>query len=218
MMQFAFGEPSFDRPLDAPPAERLRAHAAAVLTDLTGVAEADLDTLPVELPVEAAVACGNCRLYGGVAPQIVFPAWLATAAARRLVGLLDQAAADATNLPALWDDATGDEAEDVVAGLLHARMDAWAAMLQLDEVLAYCSDDTDRAALEVAVESFEAAVDRFDRALFARQDYLATLAGTRLLDNFRGLRKLPPLWRRRTADCVSCVAGNGRSPPARRTA
>ena len=115
----------------------------------------------------------------------MFPAWLATAAARRLVGLLDQAAADATNLPALWDDATGDEAEDVVAGLLHARMDAWAAMLQLDEVLAYCSDDADRDSLEAAVESFEAAVDRFDRVLFTRQDYLATLTGTHLLDNFR---------------------------------
>jgi len=187
MMQFAFGEPSFDRPLDTSPADRLRAHAADVLADLAGVTEAELDTLPVELPVEAAVACGNCRLYGGVAPQIVFPAWLAAAAAHRLVSLLDQAAADATHLNDLWDDATSDEAEDLVAGLLHARMDAWAALLQLDDVLACCSDDADRSLLEAALGDFDAALDRFDRALFTRQDYLLTLSGTHLLDNFRGM-------------------------------
>ena len=185
MTQFAFEEPSFERPTDAAPAGRLRAHAAEVLADLSGATARSLAGLPHELPVEAAVACGNCRLFGGVSPQVVFPAWLAIAAARRLAGLLATAADDADRLPELWGDATGDEAEDLVAGLLHARMDSWAALLQLDDVLEHCSDDADLADLEGAMEEFEAALDRFDRALFARQDYLATLTGTHLLDNLR---------------------------------
>ncbi|MFM8498122.1 MAG: hypothetical protein ACKOEM_21770, partial [Planctomycetia bacterium] len=186
-MQFAFGEPSFDGPADASPAERLRSHAALVMADLAGATEQTLDRLPEELPVEAAVACGHCRLYGGAAPQAVFPAWLATAAARRLVKLLSQATEDTKRLPELWDDSTGEEAEDLVAGLLHARMDSWAALLQLDDVLEHCSDTADRANLEKAFEEFEAALDDFDRALFTRQDYLATLTGTHLLDNFRSM-------------------------------
>lgn len=187
MMQFAFGEPPFERPLETSAAERLRAHAAEVMADLAGTAEGNLDSLPQELPVEAAVACGKCRLHGGVAPQIVFPAWLATAAARRLVGLIRQATDDALRLPELWDDSISDEAEDLVAGLIHARMDSWAALLQLDDVLEHCSDDADRSALEPAMQAFETALDAFDRALFTRQDYLATLTGTHLLDNLRGM-------------------------------
>ncbi|MFM8497576.1 MAG: hypothetical protein ACKOEM_18955 [Planctomycetia bacterium] len=186
MMQFAFEEPSFERPADTSSAERLRVRAAEVMADLAGATEHTLDDLPRELPVEAAVACGNCRLFGGVAPQVVFPAWLATAAARRLVTLLGQATEDATRLPKLWGDSTGDEAEDLVAGLLHARVDSWAALLQFDDVLEHCSDAADRSALEAAMEHFETALDEFDRALFARQDYLATLTGTHLLDNLRG--------------------------------
>lgn len=198
-MQFAFEEPSFDRPLDSSAADRLRRHAAEVIADLAGAREDDQDSLPQELPVEAAVACGNCRLYGGVAPQVVFPAWLATTAARRLVVLLRQAAGDATRLPELWDDYTGDEAEDLVAGLLHARMDAWAARLQLEDVLEHCADEADRGRLEAAFGDLESALDAFDRALFTRQDYLALLAGTHLLANLRGMlaanhREPMPWW------------------------
>lgn len=188
MTQFAFEEPAFERPRgDVPtaPAGRQLAHAAEVMADLAGVTEDSLNSLPQELPVEAAVACGNCRLYRGAAPQVVFPTWLATAAARRLVALLDQATADAERLPELWDDATGEEAEDLVAGLLHARMDAWAATLQLDEVLDHTADDVARPALEAAIDDFDAALERFDRALDARRDFLCTLTGTRLLENFR---------------------------------
>lgn len=185
MMQFAFEEPSFNRPMAGSPAEHLRAHAAEVMADLDGIAAHEIDSVAAELPVEAAVACGNCRLFAGVAPQVVFPAWLATTAARRLVDLLDDAAADADRLPEMWDDATGDEAEDMVAGLLHARMDAWAALLQIEDVLEHCVDSADRAALEEAMAACETALDHFDRALFAQQDSLATLADTRLLENLR---------------------------------
>jgi hypothetical protein len=186
-MQFAFGEPSFEGPAPDSAAEQLQAHAREVMADLAGASAGSLDELPRELPVEAAVACGNCRLYGGVAPQIVFPAWLAEAAARRLILLLDQAERDAARLPELWEESTGDEAEDLVAGLVQARMDAWAALVQLEDVLEHCSDTADREALEAAMDEFEAALDRFDHALFQRQDYLSTLAGTHLLTNFRGM-------------------------------
>lgn len=196
MTQFAFEEPAFERPRDdvpTPPAGRQLAHAAEVMADLAGVTEDSLNSLPQELPVEAAVACGNCRLYGGAAPQVVFPAWLATAAARRLVALLDQATADTERLPELWDESTGEEAEDFLAGLLHARMDAWAAALQLDEVLDHTADDAARPALEAAIDDFDVALERFDRSLDARQDFLSALAGTRLLENFR--RMLAPAHR-----------------------
>lgn len=177
----------FDKPMHASAADGLRSHAADVMSDLAGIAEDTIASVAAELPVEAAVACGNCRLYGGVAPQVVFPAWLATTAARRLENLLLPAIDDADRLSQLWDDATSDEAEELVAGLLHVRMDSWAALLQLNDVLEHCSNDGDRAALAAATGDLEAAIDRFDRALFARQDYLATLTGSHLLDNFRGM-------------------------------
>lgn len=172
-------------------AARQQAHAAEVMADLADATELTIASLPQELPVEAAVACGNCRLYGGVEPQVVFPAWLATVAAHRLAGLLDQATGDARRLDELWDAATGDEAEDLVAGLLHARMDAWAASLQLDDVLEHSADAATRPALEAAIDEFDAALEQFDTALDTRQDYLATLAGTQLLRNFRSMLASP---------------------------
>lgn len=163
------------------------AHAAEVMADLAGATEESLRTLPPELPVEAVVACGNCRLYGDVAAQAAFPGWLATAAARRLVALLDKAAADAERLPKLWDECTGDEAEALLAGLVHVRMDSWAAGLQLSETLEHATDASTRPALEAAIDAFDVALERFDIALDGRQDYLAGLAGTRLLANLRAM-------------------------------
>jgi len=191
MAQFAFEDPAFETRgsrIDlAVVAERRRAHAAEVMADLEGVDADSLGSLPAELPVEAAVACGACRLYGGVAPQIVFPAWLATAAARRLTELLNHATADAERLPELWDTSTSDEAEDLVAGLIHARMDTWAALLQLDDVAEHLADDASLQTLDAALDDLDFAVERFDRALDSRQDYLSTLAGTRLLANLRDM-------------------------------
>ena len=187
MTQFAHDDPAFELPKQGEVTERRRAHAGEVMADLAGATAASLDALPQELPVEAAVACGNCRLYGGVAPQIMFPDWLATAAARRLATLLVQAADDADRLPELWADCTSDEAEDIVASLLHARMDAWAASLQLDDVAEHVDDDAIRSELEAAMDTFDIALERLDRAIDMRQDYLSTLAGTRLLSNLRGM-------------------------------
>lgn len=194
MTEFMFDEPEFtaSAPAPASASEQRRAHAAEVMADLAGVTLEKLAALPAELPVEAAVACGNCRLYAGVSAQMGFPAWLAVAAAGRLVELLDQATADANGLDALLENCPTFEQEDIIAGLLHARMDSWAAMLQLDDVLEYTSDDAARAELETAVDDFYAALDRFDRALFARQRQLGTLTATHLFTNLRHL--LAPEW------------------------
>jgi len=183
-MEFAFDDSEFATPSADDRLDRRRAHALEVMADLDGATEDAIDALPQELPVEAVVACGNCRLYAGISAQSVFPVWLAVVAAKRLVGLLEQAASDAENLPKLWEDCTSDEAEDLVAGLLHARTDAWAATIQLDEVLENSPDETE---LEAAIERVDAALDRFDRALFTRQDELSTLASTLLLANFRSM-------------------------------
>jgi len=187
MPQFAHDDPAFELPKQEAAAEQRRAHAAEVLADLAGATEESLDSLPQELPVEAAVACGNCRLYSGVSPQIVFPDWLATAAAQRLATLLSHAADDADRLSELWADCTSDEAEDIVAGLIHARMDAWAASLQLDDVVEHIADDATRPKLDAAMAAFDVAIERLDRSLDKRQDYLSTLAGTHLLANLRNM-------------------------------
>ena len=153
--------------------------AIEVMVDLRAAyADGGVSAIPQELPVEAVVACGKCRLYGGATalqPTPV-PKSVAVWAAAALVGLLDSAAADAENLPALLEGCTSEEADDILSGLLHARMDAWAASIHLDAV-----------AEESATASVDAAIDRFDRALCRREDELSTLASTRLLSNFRSM-------------------------------
>lgn len=170
-----------------PAAARRLTHAAEVLADLAGATPESLTGLEEELPVEATVACGNCRLYGGVEPPQAFPSWIAPVAADRLVHLLEKAARDADRLPEILNGCSPEEAEDTLAGLLHARMDSWAAMLQLNAVADSEKDPASKAALEAAIDRFDAALDRFDRSLFARQRQLCTLTGTHLLSNLRDL-------------------------------
>ena len=168
-------------------AERHRAHAAEVMADLAGATNASLDTLPEELPVEALVACGSCRLYGAVSPQVDFPIWLAVAGARRIASLLEAATEDANNLPATLADLLAEEAEAAVASLVPVRLDSGAAMIQLQDVVDQTASDFGAVELEAAFDLFVAALDRFDRAIFDRQTELGRLAGTRLLTNFRAM-------------------------------
>jgi len=168
--------------------ERRRQHAAKVLADLDGATAASLDGFPRELPVEALVACGQCLLYAGVPALLPFPAWLAAAAVHHLVTLLVGATQDANDLPGMVTGSLPEEAEDAAAGLVHTRMDSWAAMLQLDEVALETSGDPAVAAeLDRAVDEFDVALDQFDRALFARQPELGTLTGTNLFANLRSM-------------------------------
>lgn len=180
--------PAFDDGATRPHVtESRRKHAAEVMADLDGATAASLDALPPELPVEALVACGNCLLYAGVPSLLAFPVWLAVAGARRLVSLLGEAAREADHLPDALAGGLPEEAEDAAAGLVQARMDSWAAMLQLDDVAERESGGPGSAPLGAAIDDFDAALERFDRALFARQAELGGLTGTNLFANLRSL-------------------------------
>lgn len=182
-------------PVDGQAAARRRAHAAEVMADLAGATEAAIDTLPEQLPVEALVACGCCRLYGGVSPGIDFPVWLATLAADRIANLLNSATEEANHLPEALTGLLPEEAEDTLASLVHARMDSWAAMIQLDDLVERAAGGPAAVKLEAAIDRFVSALDRFDRAIFARQEELGQLTVTHLLTNLRGM--LAPEYRDR---------------------
>ncbi len=140
-----------------------------------------------------AVALGRCQLFGvppGDDLDGVLPSPLAVAAATELARLLDGWAAEAQRLGERWDAARDPaEADDLCAGLLGARMDAWAASLVLDEAYHDCAAEDAAQAREVgaALDRAYAALDRFDEALERQTEVLATITGTRLLDNWRAL-------------------------------
>jgi len=145
-----------------------------------------------------ALALGRCRLFG-VAPgddlNGVMPAPMATAAASDLTRLLLAWAAKAGRLGELWD-ATDDpaEADNLCAGLLGARMSAWAVGFALDEAYADCLEgDPARSALAAAIDRMQNALDPFDEELERHSDVLATVTGTRLLDGWRAF--LAPAFR-----------------------
>jgi hypothetical protein len=140
-----------------------------------------------------AVALGRCRLFD-VAPgddlDGVPPPPLAVAAATELARLLEIWATEAERMDERWDAARDPaEADELCAGLLGARMDAWAACLVLDEAYHDCAAEGSPQLGDVgaALDRTHAALDRFDEALERQTDVLATITGTRLLDNWRAL-------------------------------
>ena len=162
--------------------QTLQSRAAEILSEVAG-ADSVLkkELLPEVFPVEAAVACGYCRLYGGDPPEFPFPEWLAMPAANRLQVLIEESSADAENLPAAWDAALPDEAEDLVASLLFARMDAWAAFETLDAAVEAGGDEALRERIEICQDTLA----NFDRVLWDRLAFVSTLAETQLLVNWR---------------------------------
>jgi hypothetical protein len=140
-----------------------------------------------------AVAMGRCRLFG-VAPgddlDGILPASLAVAAATELARCLDGWTAEADRLGERWDAARDPaEADDLCAGLLGNRMDAWAASLALDEAYHDGAAEGSPQVEDVgtALDRAYAALDRLDEALERQTDVLATITGTRLLKNWRAL-------------------------------
>jgi|GEM_PF-3315925 len=159
-------------------ARELRSRVADVFADVAALDPALPESFPQALPVEAAVTWGNCLLFTGEAPWEPFPDWLAVPAVERLTALLGSAIEQAGRLPADWDMAGSDEAEDLVAGLLEARMDSWAALEAIDTV-------GDVPNLVDRIMACEEVLAQFDRALEGRVEFLATLADTQLLANWR---------------------------------
>ena len=164
---FAFG--------GEPLRQAVQARAAEVLADAAGTG---LESREESLPVEAAVVCGYCRLFAGEPSHTAFPDRLAIPAAERLRVLIEASIADAQSLPERWDAAAAEEAGDLVADLLEARMDSWAAIETLQAA-------GEIPCLSGGLEAIEASLDRFDVVLAERADFLATLAHTQLLANWR---------------------------------
>lgn len=153
----------------------VRSRAEEVLADASG---RGLESIDESLPVEAAVACGYCHLFTGEPPPTPFPERLAVPAAEGLRALLEECIADADSLPNRWDTAPAERANAMVADLLEARMDSWAA---LETLLAAA----EAPGVADATEAVERSVGRFDNVLARRTDFLATLAHTQLLANWR---------------------------------
>jgi hypothetical protein len=144
-----------------------------------------------------AVALGRCRLFGvppGEDLDGVLPPPLAVAAAAEMTRLLTDAAAEAERLGERWEAVRDPaEADDLCAGLLGARMDTWAASLALDEAYHDSTAEGSPEAPDVgaALDRVYTALDQFDRALERQTDVLATITGTRLLENWRALLAPP---------------------------
>lgn len=154
---------------------------AAAARTLEGVTASSTGrTSPANL-AEAVIARGYGRLYGGTQPATELPRAVIAPTAALLAERMSAAERDAAALPVTWSRAAPDEADALVARLLQARMDAWAATAELVAAV----DGLDDAAVAAAFEDFEDAVDRFDRKLAGRADLLATLVGTAVLDGWR---------------------------------
>lgn len=131
---------------------------------------------------EAVIARGYARLYGGKPPAGGLPQAAFDSAAAALADRMRAAEREAAALPVTWRQAGPDEADALVAHLLQARMDGWAATTEL---VAAVESGSPFASATAALETFEDALDRFDRRLAGREDLLATLVGTGVLDAWR---------------------------------
>lgn len=137
---------------------------------------------PADDLAEAVIARGYARLYGGKPPAGDLPQAAFGPAAAVLADRVGAAERDAAALPVTWRQAGPDEADALVARLLQTRMDGWAATT---EFVAAAESATPAASMAAALETFEDALDRFDRRLAGREDLLATLVGTGVLDAWR---------------------------------
>jgi hypothetical protein len=140
-----------------------------------------------------ALAQGRCLLYGieteaellrPLSPDVV------AVAADEMARRLDDWTGEVGHLSERWDEAIDPgEANELCSRPLKFRMDVWAASTAVDR--SYLAAPTPM--LGQVMDRFNEAVGRFDDALEAQSDVLSTLAGTRLLDNWRAM--LAPKYR-----------------------
>jgi hypothetical protein len=138
-----------------------------------------------------AVALGRCRLFG-VEPGDDLDGTLkvtqARTAASELARELADCAARGKELGETWDRTSDpDEALELVCSLLEDRLDAWAALVALDE--AYEAGLADGVPgledLAADLERVMDALDSFDEALEGQLALLSLATATPLLDNWR---------------------------------
>lgn len=131
---------------------------------------------------EAVIARGYARLYGGAVPSGQLPQVAFAPAAAALTKRIEAAEREAATLPVRWRQSGADAAEALVARLLQARMDGWAAT---EELVTAAEGSAASASTTAALEAFEDALDRFDRRLAGQVNMLAPIAGTGVLDEWR---------------------------------
>ncbi len=143
---------------------------------------------------DLATALGWCRLLDRKIDNGldgVLRLDMAKAAAIELRRRLEHWTEDASTLEERCRSATEPiEAQDLCLGLLHLRMDAWAAQVAIDEAYMDTWDMPDDGAsgqLESAVSELNEAFEAFDEELRSHEDLLCVAAETPLLDNWRSL-------------------------------
>jgi SNF2 family DNA or RNA helicase len=124
------------------------------------------------------------------------PAEVAVAAAEQWSSHLGEWILQADHLARVWGEAAEEpEALDASIDLLTARMESWAVFIAVDEAYQDALEvgDTGRGRLADVLRAALDALDRFDEGLGMHAVYLAPVAGTELLENWR--RLLAPEYR-----------------------
>lgn len=179
-----------------------RALAQASLAEFT--ANTEPSPPAVRAAYHLAACLGKCRLFivdlgdtDGTLPPSV-----AVAAAEQWRRYIGEWTAATARLERAWTGAVEEvEAIDRAADLLSARMECWAVFLAVDEAYQDCVETASpvRGRLGSLLRSALDELDQFDAALRGEAVYLAPVAATELLDNWRRLlaveyRRTLPWW------------------------
>jgi ATP-dependent helicase HepA len=148
------------------------------------------DPLARRAAYQVAACLGKCRLFGVELAELdgTLSAELAAAATEQWSAYLGEWIHAAGMLPQAWSEAAEEvEALDYAVDLLTARMECWEVFLAVDEAHQESVEVPSPAAprLRQTLRFALDAQDRFDQVLRQNADYLALVAGTELLANWR---------------------------------
>ncbi len=149
--------------------------------------------LPARRAAYHLAAClGRCRLFAVALGEVdgTLPPRVAAAAAEQWRSHIDAWTVAAGRLERVWSGLVEEvEALDRSADLLSARMESWAVFLALDEAYQNCivTASPARGRLGTLLRAAVDELGRFDTALRGAAIYLAPVAGTELLENWRRL-------------------------------
>jgi ATP-dependent helicase HepA len=153
---------------------------------------------------QLAASLGHCRLFGVNLGEVdgTLSIGVATAATLQWSICLRDWLLQTDQLAHVWAEAAEEvEALDASADLLTARMESWAVFLAADEAYheALEADASGRSRLSNTLRAALDALGRFDDVLQRNSVYLAPVACTELLENWRRIlapeyRTTPPWW------------------------
>jgi len=195
------------RALQAPPLEEFEQHVTAPTPGARKAA------------YNLALALGRCRIFGVDVPGDLdgelWPA-VAMAAAEQAAQYVRQWADEARTMSQRWDAACPEEAEDIVASTLEARMDAACVMEAVSECYERMLDEERAEHAQPGIREVERALDRLVDALDVFDDVvqepenlciLSTAVSLPLLENWRrclagAYAEAPPWWLDGTLEAV----------------